>query len=57
MLPKFGGCATRFAQTVVTMFPNSAVLLGHAKGGENGPDGAAELLGIKPTTLFARIKI
>jgi len=52
----FGGGATFFAQTVLAGFPISAVPLGHAEGGENGPGGAAELLGIKPTTLVARIK-
>jgi len=29
-----GGCATRFAQTVLAVDPESAALLGHAKGGQ-----------------------
>ena len=31
-LASSGGCATRFAQTVLAVFPDSAALLGHAEG-------------------------
>ena len=30
---EFGGCATRYAQTVLPLFPNSAIRLGHAQSG------------------------
>jgi len=34
MLGPFGGCGTRFAQTVLAVSPNGPVLLGHAKGAQ-----------------------
>ena len=33
VLANFGGCGTRFAQTVLAESPKVAALLGHAKGG------------------------
>ena len=36
MLADSGGCATRYAQTVLAESPDSAPLLGHAKGDEAG---------------------
>ena len=48
---RFGGCATRFAQTVLAVFPDSALLLRHAEGGCKVTYGQNRL-DVKTTMLY-----